>query len=943
MNILHKVTWKSMWKNRTRTIVTILGVILSAAMFCAVTTMGASILSYLIQLQIATGGDYHVSATVLSREEADTVRTHEDVVSAAQAGILGVVNLYGQEMGPNSAMVKACNTQYFDSMPGFDHIEGRFPQNSSELMIGEYLLHTMEDKGYATTLGSQVTLPVTPVVEAMGQGDPDALDFTVTGIIVGILPFEYDITLPHEKGTYSHIYMGLDENISAPLYFDLFLNASTPYRALALAESVNGAANYSLLQYYGIAEAGNVTILIAALMTAVIAIVLIGTISLISNAFSISVTQRIQEFGLLSSVGATKKQLRSSVQFEAGLLCLYGIPLGLLVGFLSAKMLLDSSADTVESMLAVAKTGVKLKTIANAIALFGAAGIAATAIFLSAWIPSIKAAKVTPITAIRREAEYQPDRKSPKVSRKWWNPSRICTNMADKYYRINRKKYRPIVVALGISVVIFLSATAVSSSLQFMSDSFDTENSDFHVFIHNGDETLLNQIRNHESVSESVLYESDQFYAIIPEESESPQRQQVFDEDGWEDLPQEDAWKSNATTVYYLEDDAFRAFLQERGVDPEPYFAKETSIAAVFYQKWGYVGMNEEGYNDWLPITFPPLRDSVSNLSVVPDAPDVDEYVTTQIKAQGYLETLSSEREFDTLPDGRIIFRDYVQGCSIKQHSGGMNEIVAEGPIQTFTFLAVEETAWENQRVIRYYAYDEGTGTVGNTSIAEVPGYMDTVRIGAQLDGIPFGLPNDAGDALRLTLFRPLSMLEHANGLPTLSIRTNNYPATKSYLDSLAEDGNVLVYNDYLAEQYQARQASNLIELFAFAFVMVMTLISVANVFNVVSTNILLRRRDIGMLRSLGMTGRGIFVMTAWEYLSCGMRSLCWSLPVGLLLTKAITVFLADVINGGIQIPWWAVAVAIFSVFIVVGSSLIYALHHIRKDNPVDAIRMENT
>lgn len=646
---------------------------------------------------------------------------------------------------------------------------------------------------------------------------------------------------------------------------------------------------------------------------------------------------------LLSSVGATKKQLRSSVQFEAGLLCLFGIPLGLLLGFLSAKGLLDSSADTVESMLAVTKTGVELKTVANTIALFGAAGIAATAIYLSAWIPSVRAAKVTPITAIRRETEYQPDRKSQKVSCKWWNPSRICTNMADKYYRINRKKYRPIVVALGISVVLFLSATAVSSSLQFMSDSFDTENSDFHVFIHNGDEALLNQIRNHESVSESVLYESDHFYAIIPKESESPQRQEVFDEDGWEDLPQEDAWKSNATIVYYLEDDAFRAFLQERGVDPEPYFVKENPFAAVFYQKWGYVGVNAEGYNDWLPITFPPLRDSVSNLSVVPDAPDVDEYVTTQIKAQGYLEALSSEREFDTLPDGRIIFREYAQGCSIKQHGGGMDEIVAEGPIQTFTFLAVEETDGDNQSVIRYYAYDEETNAVGNTVIAEISGHVDTIKIGAQLDGIPFGLPNNANDALQFTLFQPLSMRENPYGLPALSIRTNNYPATKSYLDSLAADGNVLVYNDYLAQQNQTRQASNLIELFAFAFVTVMTLISIANIFNIVSTNILLRRRDIGMLRSMGITSRGLSAMTAWEYLSCGLRSLCWSLPVGLLLTKAIKILLANVINGGMQIPWWAVTVAIFSVFIVVGSSMLYALHRIREDNPVDAIRMENT
>ena len=84
MNIMNRLTWKSMVKNRTRTIVTAIGIALSAALFCAVTTMGASILSYLIDLQIAVGGDYHVSAVTLTQEEADAIRNREDVAEAAR-------------------------------------------------------------------------------------------------------------------------------------------------------------------------------------------------------------------------------------------------------------------------------------------------------------------------------------------------------------------------------------------------------------------------------------------------------------------------------------------------------------------------------------------------------------------------------------------------------------------------------------------------------------------------------------------------------------------------------------------------------------------------------------------------------------------------------------------------------------------------------------------
>ena len=941
MNIMNRLTWKSMVKNRTRTIITAIGIALAAALFCAITTMGASILSYLIDLQIAVGGDYHVSAVTLTKEEASAIRNHEDVASFAETHTLGMVKFYEQEMGPNSGMVKACNTEYFEKMPTVLK-EGRLPQNSSELVIGEYLLHNMEAKGYPTAIGSEVTLTVTPYVASMKQGDPEAPTFTITGTIVGIHDMNSSVIAPGEGGGYSYIFTGLDENTPNPLYCDLFLKAESPLKAKDLAAAVKGSANYSLLQYYGIVEAGNVAFVIAGIMAAIIAIVMVGTVGLISNAFSVSVAQRTQEFGLLSSVGATKKQLRRSVRVEAGMLCLMGIPLGILLGFGAVVVLLHTAGDTVESMVATMQSGVQIKAVANPVALLGAAGIAAATVFLSSWIPSVKAARITPIAAIRQESEYQADKKLTKTARKWWKPGKVSANMAAKYYRTNRKKYRPIVTALSISVVLFLSAMAVSSSLQFISDSIELDNFDFIVFIHNGDETLLNEIRNHESVAQSVLYDNERIYTLITDEYESEQRKDAFDTEDPVDKDVAITWKNNAASIYYLEDDAFRAYLQEQGIDPEPYFDKENPLATVFYQQWQYVGMTEIGY-DWIYFTFPPLDDAVTELPVLPDAPNVDEYVTAQIKAQGHQEAMVMPEGFNILPDGRIVYRVSAQGCTLKPHEGGVYEFVAEGPEQIFSFLAAVETNEENQEVIRYYSYDEETGTVGNTVIAETVGSANSVKIGAQLNGIPFGISKDASSVMHLTLLMPLSMCEDSYGRFALSLRTNNYPATKAFLESLSEDDSVMVYNDYLYEQYQIRQVSNLINLFAVAFVTVMTLISVTNIFNVVSTNILLRRRDIGMLRSLGMTNRAISAITAREYLSCGLRALGWSLPVGMVLMLGVKLLLANVANGGMEIPWWAVFAATASVFLVIGSSMLYALTRIRKDNPIDTIRMENT
>lgn len=943
MNIMKRLTWKSMVKHRTRTIVTAIGIALSAALFCAVTTMGASILSYLIDLEIAVGGDYHVSAVKLTEEEADAIRSREDVASFAETQTLGVVNFYGEEMGFNSGMVKACNQQYFETMPTVLK-EGRLPQNSNEFVIGEYLLHTMEAKGYPTAIGSEVTLTVTPYVASTEQGDPEASTFTITGTIVGIHDMNSSVISPGDAGEFSCIFTYLDENTPASLYCDLFLKAENPYAATELAAAIRGNAHYSLLQYYGVVEAGNVTVVIGGIMAVIIAIVLIGTVSLISNAFSISVAQKTQQFGLLSSVGSTKKQLRQSVHFEAGMLCLMGIPAGLALGFGAMVILLNIAGDTVEGMVATMQSGVQIKAVANPIALLGAAFITAAAVFLSAWRPSARAARVTPMMAIRQETEYQTDKKLAKTARKWWRPGKVSANMASKYYRTNRKKYRSIVFALGISVVLFLSTTAVSGSLQYMAGSYyDTENYDFLVGMMdniNGEE-IFDQVRSHESVAQSVMCEDDLLYFLIPEDAASAQRQKAMPSTTPVEITE--AWRQNSGRIYYLEDDAFRAFMREQGIDPEPYFDEDNPQAVVFYQKYATLTTSVNGEKKSYTATFPPLNDSVTELTYMPSTPDVYEWVTQQVKAMGYEEVTSDERGFEMLADGRIVYWTTARGCSAVYHPGGMIELTNESEPYKFTFLAVEETDANGDPIFRYYTYDTETGAVGNEIIGETAGACGTIAIGAQVSELPFGVNSSAQDSSRLCMLRPLSMLDQTWGLTGLYLRTNNYLATKNYLDTLAEETNLFYYHDYLSESYQMRQVSKLINLFAYGFVVIMTLISVANIFNIVSTNILLRRKDIGMLRSLGMSGREIAAMTVREYAMCGIRALCWSLPIGLSADYLLKRLLAMAMTLEYGFPWASFGIIVGCVALVIGSSVAYALIRIHKDNPIDAIRMENT
>ena len=437
-------------------------------------------------------------------------------------------------------------------------------------------------------------------------------------------------------------------------------------------------------------------------------------------------------------------------------------------------------------MLALSQAEVKIKAIANPIALLLAAGITVGTVFLSARRPSARAAKITPIMAIRQSRDYRVDKKRVKTARKWWDPGKVSANIASKYYRTNKKKYRSIVAALGISVVLFLAATAVSTSLQKVAISFNTENCDFHVFVHSGDQNALNQVRNHESVSESVLYDNELAYAIIPEGYESQQRLDAFQ--GITPIEASKVWRTNPASIYYLEDDVFRAFLQGQGIDPAPYFDNESPLAAVFYHNVELEEINPNGEKNYTTITVPPLREDVKEITFVNKAPDVEAYVAELVKAKGHSDVQWLNDRFELLEDGRLVFKQTVQGCRLVQNTNGLTELVQEGEPYTFVFLAVKESSG-GQSVIRYYTFDEATGAVGSEVMAEQPSRDNKIGIGAQIDAIPFGVSMGAKGSYRLTLLRPLSALEQSEGLPlpALCIRTSNYPATKGYLDEISE------------------------------------------------------------------------------------------------------------------------------------------------------------
>ena len=147
-----------------------------------------------------------------------------------------------------------------------------------------------------------------------------------------------------------------------------------------------------------------------------------------------------------------------------------------------------------------------------------------------------------------------------------------------------------------------------------------------------------------------------------------------------------------------------------------------------------------------------------------------------------------------------------------------------------------------------------------------------------------------------------------------------------------------------LDEQRNANNMLTVVRVFSYGFITLISLICVANVFNTISTNIALRRRDFAMLRSVGMTRGGLNRMVCFECGLYGFRALL----IGLPLTAALTYLLYRAAvgmyyNNNFHLSWSSVLIASLSVFLVVFVSMMYAMRKVKKDNPIDALKEENT
>ena len=391
MDLLNSLTIKNLKLNKKRTFVTIIGIMLSVALITAVATMYSSCIQSLINFEAYQKGNFHVAFFDVPVNEVETIRNNRGVEELYLTSNVGYAKLEDSKNEYKPYIYVRGFTKQAIKELSLKLVEGRLPENENEIVIPT---HLRTNGRVVLNVGETITLDVgtrmsdgyelTQDNKFSKDANEEIVNTTAkTYKIVGIIERPASNIESYSAPGYTFItYM--DENnmkdkvnvyarytkdgsknyekvtanilgINEDLY-ERYLNGELSKKYLEgdkladeqLSEIVRQLANAKytgtvnqyliLLENNPLNERGLGNLGMIVIIACVI--IVVTSVFCIRNSFDISITEKIKQYGMLRSVGATKKQIRRNVLFEATILGLIGIPLGLILGAFASYLLI---------------------------------------------------------------------------------------------------------------------------------------------------------------------------------------------------------------------------------------------------------------------------------------------------------------------------------------------------------------------------------------------------------------------------------------------------------------------------------------------------------------------------------------------------------------------------------------------------------------------------
>ena len=233
--------------------------------------------------------------------------------------------------------------------------------------------------------------------------------------------------------------------------------------------------------------------------------------------------------------------------------------------------------------------------------------------------------------------------------------------------------------------------------------------------------------------------------------------------------------------------------------------------------------------------------------------------------------------------------------------------------------------------------------------VLEVPENEAVEQTHVSVGHVSYDEPFFVDSSSMLTLLFPISAMQNfidqdETYVVNFLFKSENHTQSYNNMYEMLLENNLSAYRlqDYAKNAEQYRNIILIINVFSYGFIVLISLIAAANVFNTITTNINLRKRDFAMLKSVGMEQKGFNKMMNYECLLYGSRALLYGLPVSILISWFIFKSVSYGLDISFQLPWAAIGIAVLSVFVVVFITMMYSIRKLKKDNPIDAMKNEN-
>ncbi len=899
MKVLNELSVKDLKLNKKRSIVIIIGIILSTALICGVAGLITSFQNTFIDTAKDSQGNYHAIFYNVPKDELKYIEENRGVEDYYLSEEIGYSYLpkgkistsTGEEEKPLVNVI-SMNDKFLNNM-AINVKDGRLPENDGELAISTRInekfktnykvgdtitLNVGELKGTSENQNAnyydETQIKKTKEIEQEEQATENEIvnttskTYKIVGIIerptVAIEPYEADwftvitkmqtinkkaniavlYSKPNDyvKNTESINQMVIAKSGTKENDFNRVSGLDKTYKSYKYKIKINK----ELLAYQGASLDDETLKTIYGLGAFIMGIVLVSSVFVIRNGFAISITERLKQYGMLSSIGATKKQIKKSVYFEGFILGIIGIPLGILSGIFAIYILVNVVNYILKDYVSrgtLLTYGMSWSAIVISII------VSVVTIWLSCRRSAKKASKITPIEAIRSSEDVKLKAKKIKCPKIITKIFKTGGEIAYKNLKRSKKKYRTTVISIIVSVVIFI---AISSFIQYgfkMSSAYYTEkNYNYVVYTYT---TALPED------TEEFAKEQEKSLKMLTDISNLPDVGDV---------------SINKTNTFEMNmDEKHKAELTEYGKNIKARYSESNS--------------NQEQI------------DNVNIISLSKNAYDA------------YLKKIGGD--YETYKDGAILIDNNIN---------------------------LDEKGKKIQGSM--YTWKKGDTVTGKINDKEY-----NIKIVAKTEERPNGVENlyntnayfiVSEDFINKTGYISVTLYAQSNDADKLDAEVEQYKKDNNLIDS-----NLNSFN--LEESVRAENAVVLvISIFLYGFIGVITLIGITNIFNTITTNMNLRKKEFAMLKSIGMTKKEFNRMIRLESIFYGVKSLVIGIPIGLGLSYGMYTVFRNSMEMNYILPYKSIIVAVIFVAVVIGIIMKYSMSKINKQNIIETIRNDN-